>query len=218
MGFRSSKWPSAALGLVLAVGVLPGLAAGEGKLSSGTATQVGFPGCPGPPPEFIVANGGQVRISGTTPLLFPDVDLRTCVLTVKKILFRDVGAVELVKEAGCGGPPSFLGVPLPPKRGGKPNEVIFESDQRHRPTLRLQVKNRGRGELEFASGLKIDRACIFPDGGDELLRTEFSLVCPEVITFNPEPPAFWRRPEHSLHVIGHCLNPADGEYHNLRTP
>ncbi|MGE0681102.1 MAG: hypothetical protein AB7P69_09430, partial [Candidatus Binatia bacterium] len=195
MKFRSSKWAYAAFGLILAAGFLPDIASGQ----TGTATQVaGLPDGPGEDGD------GQVNISGT--ILLPAaclpagaLNLATCVLTNNlapaiEILSNPPGVAELVKDAVgglCVGVPSFLqpGVALPARRGSKANDAIFESDQRQRPTLRVQVKNRGRGVLEFASGLKISRACINdtvpPQPAPVVpIRTSFALVCP----CGPQPP------------------------------
>lgn len=189
MELRSSKWAYVTLGLILAVGVLPNIASGQ---PTGTATQVGAP-----PPKLGQAGGGQVSFSDTIPLppaCLPSgaLDLRLCVLTNNaavspsiEILFDMNQGTELVTN--CVGAPPFLlpGAALPARRGGKPNEVIFESDSRVRPTFKVQVKNRGRGVLEIGSGLKVDRACIndtvppqpAPPPGVPI-RTSFALVCP----------------------------------------
>lgn len=142
----------------------------------------------------------------------------------------------------CSGVPPFLapGFALAPKPGGKANEVIFETDlvsnpPDNRPSLRLQVKSRG-GKIEFASGLKIDRACI--NRGDPIfppvgvgpvwpplpgwpLRTSFRLTCPNfggtpnVVDINYLKVAFWRTTGPS----GGCLhNPVFPNGINIRTP
>lgn len=203
MKLFSSKWASAVFGLILAVGFLPDIASGQARITSGTATHVG-----GVPVDG--EGDGQVNISGTIPLpsgVSPD--LTKCTLTITHILSN--GGVELVKDdpsvGACVGEPPWFNVPLEPRRGSKKNDAIFESDQRGRSTLRLQIKNRGRGELEFSSGLKISRACINAGPFDTNacdadppqvfpLGTSFALTCPEgIIPFNNAP--FWRTTDFS---------------------
>lgn len=156
MKFCSSKCAYAAFGVILAIGFLPDIASGQGQVKSGTATQVGG-----------VTGKGQVKINGTVPLSNPSPDLSECTFTLLEILTPPGGA-ELVDAPAC------IGVPLSARRGSKINDAIFESDQRQRPTCRVQIKDRGRGELEFA--LKVDRVSISGAGG-AFLGTAFQLDC-----------------------------------------
>jgi hypothetical protein len=219
--------------LTVAVGLLPGIASG---VPTGTATQVGGPEVCPPDRD----GGGQVRISDKIPLPAGcplDLDLRSCTLTKNpaaigsptsiQILFDPGVPAELVRDTpldadgNCVGVPGFL-LPwftLPPRPGGEPDDVIFESNQAVRPTLRLQVKNRGSGFIEFSSGLKVDRACI-NDGvsdGDEnafpkTLRTSFRLACADGCNIDYAVAPTWRVSGSS----GGCHGAANGS--NIRTP
>jgi hypothetical protein len=96
---------------------------------------------------------------------------------------------ELVTDAS-GGLPRFFFIPLFPRRGGEPNEVVYESNQRLRPTLRVHIKDRGRGELEFVSAVSravIDSPLFLPTR----LITAFALDCPTNFFFFFDAPV-WR--------------------------
>jgi hypothetical protein len=258
MGLFSSKWAHAILVLVLAVGFVPGLASGQtgNATQVGGADDFAFGGCspadPGPGQDA----GGQVRISDKIAFAPPPgFDLRFCNLTFNSApglpgrieILADVGGggsgLDLVRDtpavAGAGADaghflcsvvPPFLapGFALPPKRGGKANEVIFESNPAGRPTLRLQVKSRG-GNIEFA-GLRIDRACIdrgnplfvgylgWPPAGT-LLRTSFRLACGApgpILNINYAATAVWRNTGPSAGCQFGPNAPDNGI--NIRTP
>lgn len=216
MSVRAFRWRQATLALIAMVGFAPGIASG---VPTGTATQVGGPSVCPPDGD----GGGQVSISDKIPLPAGcgGVDLRSCTLTTNQILFDPVAGVDLVRDvplaAGiCGGVP-IIG-PLVPRAGGAADEVIFESDQRVRPTLRLQVKNRGNGFIEFSSGLKIDRACIndgVAQGGllfPKALQTSFVLTCAPPCNIGYAVAPTWRVSGPS----GGCHGAANGS--NIRTP
>src|SRR5262245_27871028 len=164
MKSRLPKWACAAFGLIVAVGFLPALASAQGRVKSGTATQV--------PPDGNQSGRGQVTITGTFGC-DSDLALNTCFLFLDKILFE---AGELVQAEGC----LFdeIGDPLAiaAKSGSKAKDAIFEVNHRREPRCKMQVKNRGKGVCEFK--LKVDRVVVdTPSDSPVSLETAFELDC-----------------------------------------
>jgi hypothetical protein len=167
---------------------------------SGTATRVGEPASPTDTnPEG--AGRAQIKICGTMATEISD--LRTCTFTLMDAGF-DLSSA-----------PGGIFDTIDAKRGGKATEVQFQSDQRQRPTLKAQVKNRrGDGNLEFC--LTIDRTVIDPApvpvdpcaDGDvaEDLPLAFDLDCDDGL-FSFSEAADWRVPTNGC--------PADG-FPNMR--
>jgi hypothetical protein len=205
-----------ALLLMLALGFLPDGASGQHitNVAAGTATQMGFL----PPPRS--AGNGQLRMSGETGVVPQDLDLTKCALVPLKVLFDPAIGTELI-------PAPWIGQRILARRGSKPNEAIFETDRRVRPTLRIEIENLGKIEdlgqalLDFT--LKVDRAIVLnaswnPGAGD--LETAFDLEdvdslarCPHAFQPVFETSAEWNTTGPSG-ILGHI----PGRGWNIRTP
>src|SRR5262249_32144433 len=165
------------------------------RVTSGTATAVGEPATP-----TEGAGRAQIRVCGT--VLATVGDLRTCTFQLNDLGFS-VAATDIFQQ-------------LPASRGGKVNDVSFQSNQRARPILKARVKSRTNATLEVC--VTVDRAVIDPapagvstepcvDGDTALLPLIFELDCANgPIVFAES--ATWRVPVTTCPV----------DFPNMRTP
>jgi hypothetical protein len=151
------------------------------QVTSGTATAVGEPSNPKEG-----AGRAKIRVCGTVSASVAD--LRSCTFQLNDLGFV-VNSGDIFAQ-------------LAASRGGKANDVSFQSDQGARPTLKAQVKTRTSDTLEFC--VTVDRAVIDPapsgisiqpcvDGETADVPLSFDLDCADgPIAFSET--ATWRVP------------------------
>src|SRR5262245_8536565 len=171
---------------------------GVGLPDSGTSATATAVGEPANPPEG--AGRAKIRVCGT--MLASVADLRTCTFQLSDLGFS-VNGTDIFQL-------------LPASRGGKVNDVQFQSNKRARPVLKAQVKARTSDTLEFC--VTVDRAVIDPapagistqpcvDGETADLTLSFDLDCADGPNAFSET-ATWRVPKTTCPV----------DFPNMRTP
>ena len=165
------------------------------QVSSGTASAVGEPATP-------AEGAGRAKIRVCGIVVDSVSDLRTCTFTLNDLGFS-VSSTDIFQT-------------LPASRGGKPNDVSFQSNQRTRPTLKAQAKSRTNGTIEVC--VTVDRAVIDPappgvstqpcvDGETADLTFSFDLDCSSgPIAFSES--ATWRVPKATCPI----------DFPSMRTP
>lgn len=155
-------------------------------------------------------------MSGETGVVPPDLDLTKCAFIPLKILFDPAIDTELIQAP-------WIGQRILAKRGSRPNEAIFESDPRVRPTLRVLIENLGQGLLDFT--LKVDRAIVLnaswnPSPGAGELEIAFDLEDIDALTRCPHSfhPVFEITPDWNTTGPSGILGHLSDRGWNIRTP